>query len=73
MLSTQIIVQSYTWTHFQFIALLNLMFCIQLVNLATYECTFSTFVNLTTNLYTFRIFVQKNTTFMQNVDFKSDL
>ena len=44
-----------------------------LVNLATYECTFSTFVNLTTNLYTFRIFVQKNTTFMQNVDFKSDL
>ena len=26
MLSTQILVQSYTWSHFQFIELLNLMF-----------------------------------------------
>ena len=58
-LSTKILVHSYTWTHFQFIMQLDVMFCTRSKKIMTY-------------MSTFRIFVHINTIFMHNVDFKSD-
>ena len=59
LLSTKISVQSYTWTHFQFIVQLDVLFCTRSKNIMTY-------------MSTFRIFVHIHTIFMHNVDFKSD-
>ena len=58
-LSTKILVHSYTWTHFQFIMQLDVMFCTRSKKIMTY-------------MSTFRIFVHIHTIFMHNVDFKSD-
>ena len=55
----QIFVHSYTWTHFQFIMQLDVMFCTRSKKIMTY-------------MSTFRIFVHIHTIFMHNVDFKSD-
>ena len=52
------LVQSYTWTHFQFIVQLNVLFAIS--------------IKINDIFITFRIFVYLYTIFMHNVDFKSD-